>query len=152
MDPASVSSIARLFDQAIMSKQGYTSLIADGRMIVDNRGNIISFRSGIKRWIATSHGHRAPRSGRTQCLRSPTGASQNTQRKDRFMSSPIPVDWPETVTVPTRALVATMLYLIQEGYAPSGVLKSPQFAVVVNAERAFDPMTTALDNACPGWE
>ena len=47
MDPASVSSIARLFDQAIMSKKGYTSLIADGRMIVDNRGNIISFRSGI---------------------------------------------------------------------------------------------------------
>ena len=69
------------------------------------------------------------------------------------MSSPIPVDWPETVTVPTRALVATMRYLMQEGYTPKLMTVTPaEWAVLFRAERAFDPMTTALDDACPGWE
>ena len=48
MHPASVSTIAHLFAQAIESEARYRSVIADPRVVTDKRGNIVSFDSGIE--------------------------------------------------------------------------------------------------------
>ena len=68
----------------------------------------------------------------------------------------VPVDWPETVTVSTRDLVATMRFLCDNGFVVIG--SSARLTILTAqmradaAERAFDPLTEVLDAKCPGWE
>ena len=69
----------------------------------------------------------------------------------------IPVDWPPTVTVSTRNLVAIMLFLNDNGFeldpalgfTPKEVLHKQKYADA--ACRAYDPICNILDYACPGW-
>ena len=62
----------------------------------------------------------------------------------------IPVDWPETVTVSTRDLVATLRFLDYIGYDFS-LIGSVMQNTADQACRAFDPLCMVLDVKCPGW-
>ena len=62
----------------------------------------------------------------------------------------IPVDWPETVTVSTRDLVATMLYLETVGFDFEAAGSTGQM-IADRACRAFDPLCMVLDVKCPEW-
>ena len=64
----------------------------------------------------------------------------------------IPVDWPPTVTVSTRNLVAIMLFLDHSGFELCGrgnLLGTQEKSDA--ACRAYDPLCNILDYACPGW-
>ena len=62
----------------------------------------------------------------------------------------IPVDWPETVMVSTRDLVATMRFLDEAGF-DFEALGSTGEKIADRAYRAFDPLCMVLDVKCPGW-
>ena len=62
----------------------------------------------------------------------------------------IPVDWPPTVTVSTRNLVAIMLFLDATGF-DFEVVGSEGQGIADKACRAYDPLCNVLDAKCPGW-
>ena len=62
----------------------------------------------------------------------------------------IPVDWPDTVTVSTRDLVAAMRFLDLAGFDLGDFSGVPQVAID-RAARSFDPLCEVLDVKCPGW-
>ena len=62
----------------------------------------------------------------------------------------IPVDWPETVTVSTRDLVATLRFLDMHGFEFAELGSTGQ-DTADRACRAFDPLCMVLDVKCPGW-
>ena len=62
----------------------------------------------------------------------------------------IPVDWPETVTVSTRDLVATLRFLDLVGFDFEAACSTGQ-KMADRACCAFDPLCMVLDVKCPGW-
>ena len=65
----------------------------------------------------------------------------------------VPVDWPETVTVSTRDLVATMRFVDLIGFhrVRDDIPKSGQ-PTIDAACRAYHLLAAVLDAKCPGWE